>query len=66
MRKNKLFKAYLLTGAITLGVIGAAHSPAFADTNSTTAPADGFQGLEVNMQSIMGDAKTQIKELIEE
>lgn len=74
-RNNKLFKTYLLTGAISLGVIGAAHSPAFAATNSTTAPSDGFQGLKVKMhqnlddatkekvQSIMEDAKAKLAEL---
>ncbi|MEC1715470.1 hypothetical protein [Schinkia azotoformans] len=76
MRKNnKLFKTYLLTGAISLGVIGAAHSPAFAAANSTTAPSDGFQGLKVKMhqnlddatkekiQGIMEDAKAKLAEL---
>lgn len=75
MRKNNKLKAYLLTGAVTLGVIGAAHSPAFAATNSTAAPSDGFQGLKVKMhqnldnatkekiQSIMEDAKAKLAEL---
>ena len=76
MRKNnKLFKTYLLTGAISLGVIGAANSPAFAATTSTTAPSDGFQGLKVKMhqnlddatkekiQTIMEDAKVKLAEL---
>lgn len=73
--KNNIFKAYLLTGAITLGVIGAAHSTAFAATNSNTAPTDGIQGLKLKMhqnlddatkekiQTIMDDAKAKLAEL---
>jgi polyhydroxyalkanoate synthesis regulator phasin len=73
--KNNRFKAYLLTGALTLGVIGAANSPALAATNASNTASDGFQGLKVQMhqnlddatkekiQSIMEDTKVKLAEL---
>ena len=65
----------MLTGVLTLGVIGSAGVPTFAATNADGATADGPQGLKVKLyqnpddatkekiQSIMDDARAKLAEL---
>lgn len=75
MKKHNKLKTYLLTGVLTLGVIGGASVPTQAATNADEAASEGPQGLKVKwnqnldaatkekIQSIMEDARAKLAEL---
>lgn len=74
MKKNKLF-GYVMTGALSLGIIGGASVPAFAATDNTSSAATSEQTVKgkweqsldeatkQKVQAIMEQAKAQLAEL---
>ncbi|MGG0453890.1 hypothetical protein ABEY82_26370 [Priestia megaterium] len=64
MNKNKIFK-YVMTGALSLGVIGGAGVSAFAATNSTTSSAATVEQ-DKNVKASLDEATKQKAEAIKD